>query len=130
HPDGATRLIVEYAARHRIPFSVVPCCSDDGSPYKTWMKSLRRWPGGSASPSRKPSCRWTAARARSSGRPSCRALDGPGALLDHVLLKFSINKTFLPAALLLLPLLAGPARAGDAWDSAPADPPRLLVLLL
>lgn len=40
HPDGATRLIVEYAARHRIPFSVVPCCSDDGSPYKTWMKSL------------------------------------------------------------------------------------------
>jgi hypothetical protein len=40
HPDGATRLIVEYAARHRIPFSIVPCCSDDGSPYKTWMKTL------------------------------------------------------------------------------------------
>jgi hypothetical protein len=41
HPDGATRLIVEYAAKHRRPFSIVPCCSDDGSPYKTWMKVLR-----------------------------------------------------------------------------------------
>jgi len=41
HPDGATRLIVEYAAKHRRPFSIVPCCSDDGSPYKTWMKALR-----------------------------------------------------------------------------------------
>jgi len=41
HPDGATRLIVEYAAKHRRPFAIVPCCSDDGSPYKTWMKVLR-----------------------------------------------------------------------------------------
>ena len=41
HPDGATRLIVEYAAKHRVPFAIVPCCSDDGSPYKTWMKVLR-----------------------------------------------------------------------------------------
>jgi hypothetical protein len=40
HPDGATRLIIEYAAKHRIPFSVVPCCSDNGTPYKTWMKQL------------------------------------------------------------------------------------------
>jgi hypothetical protein len=40
HPDGATRLIVEYAARHHVPFAIVPCCSDDGSPYKTWMKVL------------------------------------------------------------------------------------------
>ncbi len=42
HPDGATRLIIEYAAKRRVPFSVVPCCSDDGSPYKTWMKVLRQ----------------------------------------------------------------------------------------
>jgi hypothetical protein len=41
HPDGATRLIVEYAAKHGRPFSIVPCCSDDGSPYKTWMKVLK-----------------------------------------------------------------------------------------
>lgn len=41
HPDGATRLIVEYAARHRVFFSIVPCCSDDGSPYKTWLRVLR-----------------------------------------------------------------------------------------
>ena len=41
HPDGATRLIVQYAAKHRKPFSIVPCCSDDGSPYRTWMKVVR-----------------------------------------------------------------------------------------
>ena len=41
HPDGATRLILEYAARHRIPFAVVPCCSDNGMPYNPWMKHLR-----------------------------------------------------------------------------------------
>src|SRR5689334_9830867 len=29
HADGATRVIVEYAARHRVPFAVVPCCSDN-----------------------------------------------------------------------------------------------------
>src|SRR4051812_11732913 len=28
HADGATRIIIEYAAKHRIPFAVVPCCSD------------------------------------------------------------------------------------------------------
>lgn len=46
HPDGATRLIVEYAARHAIPFSIVPCCSDDGSPYKTWMRRLAELAAG------------------------------------------------------------------------------------
>lgn len=40
HPDGATRVIVEYAAKHGVPFALVPCCSDDGTPYKTWMKNL------------------------------------------------------------------------------------------
>ncbi len=40
HADGATRLIVEYAAQHRIPFAVVPCCSDNGLPYKPWMRHL------------------------------------------------------------------------------------------
>jgi len=40
HPDGATRLIVEYAARHRIPFAIVPCCSDNGMPYRPWMRHL------------------------------------------------------------------------------------------
>lgn len=40
HPDGATRVIIEYAARHRIPFAVVPCCSDNGMPYKPWMRHL------------------------------------------------------------------------------------------
>lgn len=40
HPDGATRVIVEYAAKHKVPFAVVPCCSDNGLPYKSWMKHL------------------------------------------------------------------------------------------
>lgn len=40
HPDGATRLVVEYAARHRIPFAAVPCCSDNGMSYKPWMRHL------------------------------------------------------------------------------------------
>lgn len=40
HPDGATRIIVEYAARHRLPFAIVPCCSDNGMPYKPWMRHL------------------------------------------------------------------------------------------
>jgi hypothetical protein len=40
HPDGATRVIIEYAARHRLPFAVVPCCSDNGLPYKPWMRHL------------------------------------------------------------------------------------------
>jgi len=40
HPDGATRVIVEYAALNRIPFAVVPCCSDNGMSYGLWMKHL------------------------------------------------------------------------------------------
>lgn len=40
HPDGATRVIIEYAARHRVPFAVVPCCADNGMPYKPWMRHL------------------------------------------------------------------------------------------
>ncbi|TBR25731.1 hypothetical protein EPO15_01585 [bacterium] len=40
HPDGATSVIVAYAARHRIPFSIVPCCSDNGMSYKPWMRHL------------------------------------------------------------------------------------------
>ncbi|WP_342381227.1 hypothetical protein NVS55_16320 [Myxococcus stipitatus] len=40
HPDGATRVIIEYAARHRLPFAVVPCCSDNGMPYNPWMRHL------------------------------------------------------------------------------------------
>ncbi len=40
HPDGATRVIIEYALQHRIPFAVVPCCSDNGMPYKPWMRHL------------------------------------------------------------------------------------------
>ena len=40
HPDGATRVIVEYAAVHKVPFAIVPCCSDNGMPYKPWMRHL------------------------------------------------------------------------------------------
>ncbi|NTX03870.1 hypothetical protein [Myxococcus sp. CA040A] len=40
HPDGATRIIIEYAARHGLPFAVVPCCSDNGMPYNPWMRHL------------------------------------------------------------------------------------------
>jgi hypothetical protein len=40
HADGATRIIVEYAAQHRVPFAVVPCCSDNSMPYKPWMRHL------------------------------------------------------------------------------------------
>ena len=40
HPDGATRVIIEYAAAHAIPFAVVPCCADNGMPYKPWMRHL------------------------------------------------------------------------------------------
>src|SRR5690349_18797597 len=40
HPDGATRVIIAYAARHRVPFAVVPCCSDNGMSYKPWMRCL------------------------------------------------------------------------------------------
>ena len=40
HPDGATRVILEYAARHRVGFAVVPCCSDNSLPYRPWMRHL------------------------------------------------------------------------------------------
>ncbi len=40
HPDGATRIIVEYAAKHGRTFAIVPCCSDNGMPYKPWMRHL------------------------------------------------------------------------------------------
>ena len=40
HSDGATRVIVEYAGRHRVPFAIVPCCSDNSMPYKPWMRHL------------------------------------------------------------------------------------------
>jgi len=40
HPDGATRIVIEYAARHHIPFAVVPCCSDNGMSYRPWMRHL------------------------------------------------------------------------------------------
>lgn len=40
HPDGATRVIVEYAAKHAVPFAIVPCCSDNGLSYKPWMRHL------------------------------------------------------------------------------------------
>ena len=40
HPDGATRVIVEYAAAHHVPFAIVPCCSDNGMSYKPWMRHL------------------------------------------------------------------------------------------
>ena len=41
HPDGATRVIVEYAALHQVGFAIVPCCSDNGMPYNPWMRHLR-----------------------------------------------------------------------------------------
>ena len=40
HPDGATRVIVEWAARHGVPFAMVPCCSDNGMPYRPWIRHL------------------------------------------------------------------------------------------
>ena len=40
HPDGATRVIIDYAALHRVPFAIVPCCSDNSMPYKPWMRHL------------------------------------------------------------------------------------------
>lgn len=40
HPDGATQLIVQYAAKHQIPFAIVPCCSENGMSYKPWMRHL------------------------------------------------------------------------------------------
>lgn len=40
HPDGATRVIIDYAAQHKLPFAIVPCCSDNSMPYKPWMRYL------------------------------------------------------------------------------------------
>ena len=40
HPDGATGVIIEYAALHRLSFAIVPCCSDNGMAYKPWMRHL------------------------------------------------------------------------------------------
>lgn len=40
HPDGATPIIVQYAAQHAIPFAVVPCCSDNGMAYKPWLRHI------------------------------------------------------------------------------------------
>jgi hypothetical protein len=40
HCDGATRVIIEYASKHRLPFAVVPCCSDNSMPYNPWMRHL------------------------------------------------------------------------------------------
>ncbi|MBX7096533.1 MAG: hypothetical protein K1X89_02375 [Myxococcaceae bacterium] len=40
HADGATRVVIEYAAKHRLPFAVIPCCADNGMPYKPWMRHL------------------------------------------------------------------------------------------
>lgn len=40
HSDGATRVIIEYAARHHVAFAVVPCCSDNSMPYNPWMRHL------------------------------------------------------------------------------------------
>ena len=51
HPDGATRVIVDYARVHRLPFAIVPCCSDNGTSYGLWMKhllELARAPGAFA----------------------------------------------------------------------------------
>ena len=45
HPDGATRVLVEYAAKHGRPFAVVPCCSDNGMSYKPWMRHLAQLGG-------------------------------------------------------------------------------------
>src|SRR5688572_16610631 len=46
HPDGATRVIIEYAAKHGLPFAVVPCCSDNGMPYNPWMRHLAELASG------------------------------------------------------------------------------------
>ncbi len=40
HPDGATRIIVDYAALHHLPFAVIPCCSDNSMPYKPWVRHI------------------------------------------------------------------------------------------
>lgn len=48
HPDGATQLIIHYAALHQLPFMIVPCCSENGMSYKPWMRHLTElaWSSG------------------------------------------------------------------------------------
>lgn len=40
HADGATRIVLEYAAKHHLGWAIVPCCSDNSMPYKPWMRHL------------------------------------------------------------------------------------------
>lgn len=40
HSDGATRVIIDYAVDHRVPFAIVPCCADNGMSYKPWLRFL------------------------------------------------------------------------------------------
>lgn len=40
HADGATRVIIEYAGKFKVPCAVVPCCSDNSMPYNPWMRHL------------------------------------------------------------------------------------------
>ena len=40
HPDGATRIIVGYAGRHGGACAVGPGCSENGMPYRPWMRHL------------------------------------------------------------------------------------------
>lgn len=40
HSDGATQLCLDYAAKHRIGFAVVPCCSENGMSYNPWWRHL------------------------------------------------------------------------------------------
>jgi len=43
HSDGATRIVVDYAAKHGLGFAVVPCCSDNGMPYNPWRRFLAEY---------------------------------------------------------------------------------------
>lgn len=45
HPDEATGEIIRYAAKHRLPFAVVPCCTKGRDAanigkYEVWIKHL------------------------------------------------------------------------------------------
>ena len=43
HSDGATRVVIDYAAKHGLGFAVVPCCSDNGMPYNPWRRFLSEY---------------------------------------------------------------------------------------
>lgn len=50
HPDEATDHIIAYAAKHRVPFVVCPCCVKPSASvlhgkytYATWINHLRLW---------------------------------------------------------------------------------------